>query len=162
MESFFFFPLAFCTVVAALVLITCRQPLYGALALVAATMGIAGLCALLGVPVLGAATLFIMGSIGLLCAFFTTSLRVELTPADSRRDSTPYIATFFALLLVVQFMMYSQVEGKVDEPTAIASVTAIASTLFADYLLPLHIVVLLLLCAMVGTLTLTRARKQES
>jgi len=161
-SSLLFFFLAFATVAAALVLITCRQPLHGALSLVAISMGLAGLCALLGAPVLGAATLFLMGSVGLLCAVFSTSLRVELVREANRRDRTPYLACVFALVLIAQFVMYAQVAGEVGEPTTISSAAAVAGALFADFLLPLHIVALLLLCAMVGTLALTRARKQRS
>ncbi len=159
MEAILFFLFALATVVAAVVLITCRQPLHGALALVVVAMGMAGLCVLLGAPVLGAATLLSMGGVGLLCALLTLSLRVELVHIASRAGMS-YLAIFFALLLAVQLLLYAEVAGEMDESATSASASAIASALFANFLLPLHIVVLLLLCAMLGTLVLTRAEKK--
>lgn len=159
MEPILFFSLSFFTVFAAVVLISCRQPLHGALALVAVAMGIAGLCALLGAPVLAAATLLLMGGVGLLCASLSLSLRIEEVDV-ARRDIASYLAIFMALILAVQFLLYSEVAGDIEELATIASAGAIAHALFADFLLPLHIVVLVLLCAMVGTLLLTRSGKR--
>ena len=158
-ESLVFFSLALITVAGAGVLITCTQPLHGAFALVAVAVGIAGLCVLLGAPVLAAVTLFLMGGFGLLCASLSLSLRL----AQARivhRDIAAYLAVFFALLLGVQLLLYSQVAGEMEESATMASANAIASALFADFLLPLHIVILLLLCAMVGTLVATRAEER--
>ena len=100
-----------------------------------------------------------MGGFGLLCASLSLSLRL----AQARivhRDIAAYLAVFFALLLAVQLLLYSQVAGEMEESATMASANAIASALFADFLLPLHIVILLLLCAMVGTLVATRAEER--
>lgn len=159
MESLVFFSLALVTVAGGGVLITCRQPLHGAFALTAIAIGVAGLCVLLGTSLLAAVILFLMGGFGLLCASLSLSLRVEQTRI-AHRDIASYLAVFFALLLVVQFLLYSDVAGEMEESATIASASVIARALFADFLLPLHIVVLVLLCAMVGTLVVTRAEER--
>ncbi len=162
MEYVLFFSLAAWTLVASTLLLLCRYVLHGALALVALAMGIAGFCALLGASFLGVASLLLCGGFGLVCALYAASLRTEHRRIGSGRDGVFYIAVFLGLVLVVQLLLsYAHVEGGREGLEESVGLAAVGHALYTDFLLPLHIVALLLLGSMLGIVALTRQRSQS-
>lgn len=157
MEYVLFFSLAAWTLVAATFLLLCRYALHGALALVALALGVAGFCALLGASFLGAASLLLFGGLGLVCALYTASLKTE--SARTSRDGVFYVALFLALVLAVQLLLsYAHVEAGGHGSQEATGLAAVGRMLYTDFLLPLHVVTLLLLGSMLGIVTLTRQR----
>ncbi len=150
-------------VVAALGLILKRNPIHGALFLVANLACIAALYLMLGAEFLAAAQIIVYA--GAIMVLFVFAIMVlipgkEETGPDPRRLTRLAALPVGGLLLIQLAMIVTARRGPavpVPAPAA-GGVEAIGRLLFTDYLFPFELTSVLLLAAMVGVLLLARRR----
>ena len=163
MEGFLFFVLAIGCVGAGLLVVTLRNVIHSAVAMMVCFGSLAGLYVLLGAPIVAAAQVLIyIGAISVLILF-----AIMLTQAGDANLPAPYHRqVWFAV--VAAFMTFALVgwAGIVTDWGAVAQVIAIdlprlATTLFTEYALPFEIIGLLLLAAIIGALFLARRPEDD-
>ena len=162
-SSVLFYLLAIGVVGAGLAVVTLRNIIHSAVAMMVCFGSLAGMYALLGAPIVAAAQVLIyLGAISVLILF-----AIMLTQAGDANLPAPFhrqlpIAVVVALAVtglvgwaVVQtdWQMAAEVTG--------AAVEAIATAVFTTYALPFEIISLLLLVAIIGAIFLARRPEED-
>lgn len=164
MASLIFFILSIVVVVASLMVILQRNPIYSALYLVFTFFSMAGIFLLLGAEFIAAIQVIVYaGAIMVLFLFVIMMLSLE------REEETPSqhpwqrrFAVIFGLILLITLggAVYSGVlkvgPTKVAVQPAVENTKAVAALLFTDYLLPFEIASILLFVAIVGAVYLAK------
>ncbi len=158
-----FFLLALGVIGGGLLVVTLRNIIHSAVAMMVCFGSLAGMYALLGAPIVAAAQVLIyLGAISVLILF-----AIMLTQAGDANLPSPFhrqaliagpIALAFAGL--VGWAVISTDWG-VAVTTVAVGVNAIATSLFTDYALPFEILSLLLLVAIIGAIYLARRPEDE-
>ena len=146
-----------------LAVVTLRNIIHCAIAMMVCFGALAGMYALLGAPIVAAAQVLIyLGAISVLILF-----AIMLTQAGDANIPAPFhrqvwLAALAALLMVglIGWGVIATDWGAAAE-TAAAELNAIATALFTDYALPLEIVSLLLLAAIIGAIFLARRPEED-
>lgn len=165
MPSFLFYFLAAVVIISSLVMITRRNPLPAATALVVAFLALAGLFAMLSAPLLAIIQVLVYaGAIMALVVFVLMLLNVqeEHLPAEPGL----YIQTGVALLVMTPvFVVLTMairrlpVSGMGPEVASdFGSIEAVGKHLFLAYGFPFELVSLLLTVAVVGVVVLAKRR----
>jgi NADH-quinone oxidoreductase subunit J len=154
---FFFF--AAVAVIFALVVILHRNPVVGALALVASFFALAVMYVLLDAPFLAALQVIVYaGAIMVLFLFVIMLLNLQHQSEDPTRPIQQFLGYFgsaaFAISLVYYISKYAVSESGL-KTRFVTSAKAIGIRLFEAYILPFEMVSILLLAAIVGALMLT-------
>jgi NADH:ubiquinone oxidoreductase subunit 6 (subunit J) len=161
-SSVLFFLLAIGVVGAGIAVVTLRNIIHSAVAMMVCFGSLAGMYALLGAPIVAAAQVLIyLGAISVLILF-----AIMLTQAGDANLPAPFhrqlpIAVVVALAIVgtVGWAVVQtdwRMAGAVE-----AAVETIAETLLTDFALPFEIISLLLLAAIIGAIYLARRPEED-
>jgi NADH:ubiquinone oxidoreductase subunit 6 (subunit J) len=146
-----------------LAVVTLRNIIHSAIAMMVCFGALAGMYVLLGAPIIAAAQVLIyLGAISVLILF-----AIMLTQAGDANLPAPFhrqvwLAALAAIVLVglIGWGVVATDWGAAAE-TAGVQLEAIAIALFTDYALPFEIVSLLLLAAIIGAIFLARRPEED-
>ena len=161
---FFFF--AAVAVVFALVVVLHRNPVVGALSLVASFFALAVMYVLLDAPFLAALQVIVYaGAIMVLFLFVIMLLNLQHRPEASTRPIQQFLgyftSAFFGVGLVYYLSKYAVMHSSAARYFD-ASARAIGKEIFQAYIFPFEAVSILLLAAIVGALLLSGRSVQRS
>ena len=167
-----FYLFATIAVVASLLVIAQRNPIYSVLLLVASFGALSGLYVLLEAPFVAAIQIIIYaGAIMVLFLFVVMLLNAPQEDTEYDVKAHPLLrpgpmkfgavlAAAFAVELIWALMRNRARPDPVDS-TAVSSVAAIGRTLFTEYGFPFEVTSVLILVAMVGAVVLARRTPPE-
>ena len=150
---------------AGLAVVTLRNVIHSAIAMMVCFGALAGMYALLGAPIVAAAQVLIyLGAISVLIIF-----AIMLTQAGDASLRAPFHRqaplAVLAAVIVVGLVGWAVVQtdwGAVGSATAVAvNLQGLATALFTDYALPFEIISLLLLAAIIGAIFLARRPEED-
>ncbi|MEZ5331742.1 MAG: NADH-quinone oxidoreductase subunit J [Thermoanaerobaculia bacterium] len=163
-----FYLFAAVAVAAALAVVTLRNPMYGAIALLTCFLSVAALFFLRHAEFLGVVQIFVYGG-GIMVLFLFVIMLVNLHRLHESRLFAPHgaMALVLALVLVALLVLIVYPLGFPQPDPAPASFVAVDGTLagnsqavawqlYRGYLLPFEIVSVFLLVAMIGAVVLGR------
>ena len=162
-SSVLFFLLAVGVVGAGIAVVTLRNIIHSAVAMMICFGSLAGMYALLGAPIVAAAQVLIyLGAISVLILF-----AIMLTQAGDANLPAPFhrqlpIAAVIALAIIgmVGWAVVRTDWGVAAAPV-VAAVEDIADALFTTYALPFEIISLLILVAIIGAIFLARRPEED-
>ncbi len=167
-DALLFYAFAALAVAGATLVVTLRNPMYGAIALLTCFLAVAALFLLRHAEFLAAVQVFVYGG-GIMVLFLFVIMLVNLHRLREHRlflghwPIAAVVAVLFAGLLGVAAL--GQRAGRPQSGAlvsvgsqALGNSQAVAWTLFRDYLLPFEIASLFLLVAMIGAVVLGRRR----
>jgi len=162
-SSVLFFLLAVGVVGAGFAVVTLRNIIHSAVAMMICFGSLAGMYALLGAPIVAAAQVLIyLGAISVLILF-----AIMLTQAGDANLPAPFhrqlpIAAVIALAVIgVAGWAIAQTDWGLAPEAVGATVDAIANAVFTRYALPFEIISLLLLVAIIGAIFLARRPEED-
>lgn len=175
-EALLFWVFGFVTVVASLLVIAQRNPVYSVLLLIASFAGLSGLYVLLDAPFTAVTQMVVYaGAILVLFLFVVMLLNAPnedteeditrlktITAATARLRSGPLLfGAFLAIVLVVELLWaLRRITGAPrfdpDAADAVSSVSAIGRVLFTEYQFAFEVTSVLIIVAMVGAVVLAR------
>ncbi|GMR04557.1 MAG: NADH-quinone oxidoreductase subunit J [Thermodesulfobacteriota bacterium] len=169
MEQFFFYIFAVIALVSAVAVITMRNVVHSALALMICFLQVAAIFILLRAPFLAAVQVFIyVGAVMVLFLFAVMVLGVgrETFGEKFHSQSIPALITLAVLFMVMGLFVFT---GKLTVPmgryteAALSSNTeVIGKALYTQYIFPFEVVSVLLLIALIGTVVLVmRGRTRQ-
>jgi NADH:ubiquinone oxidoreductase subunit 6 (subunit J) len=143
--------------------VTLRNIIHSAIAMMVCFGSLAGMYALLGAPIVAAAQVLIyLGAISVLILF-----AIMLTQAGDANLPSPFhkqaaLAALVALV-VVGLIGWAVVQTDWGNATVVivVSIAALSKALFTDYALPFEILSLLLLAAIIGAIYLARRPEDD-
>ncbi|HEX2767276.1 MAG TPA: NADH-quinone oxidoreductase subunit J [Candidatus Limnocylindria bacterium] len=146
-----------------LAVVTLRNIIHSAVAMMVCFGSLAGMYALLGAPIVAAAQVLIyLGAISVLILF-----AIMLTQAGDANLPAPFHRQL-PIAIVVALAMFGLVGWAVVQtdwtalgPIVGTSVEAIATALFSTYALPFEIISVLLLVAIIGAIYLARRPEED-
>jgi NADH:ubiquinone oxidoreductase subunit 6 (subunit J) len=148
---------------AGLLVVTLRNIIHSAIAMMVCFGSLAGMYALLGAPIVAAAQVLIyLGAISVLILF-----AIMLTQAGDANLPAPFHPQVWvaalAALAIVGLTGWAAVttNWKAAATTVAIVVSALAKSLFTDYALPFEILSLLLLVAIIGAIYLARRPEED-
>ena len=146
-----------------LAVVTLRNIIHSAVAMMVCFGSLAAMYALLGAPIIAAAQVLIyLGAISVLILF-----AIMLSQAGDANLPAPFHrqVPFAALVSLVMFGLIAFVIVQTDwaaaAEVAVVSVEALANVLFTTYALPFEIISLLLLAAIIGAIFLARRPEED-
>lgn len=159
MEFAIFFFFAAVAVIFALVVVLHRNPVVGALSLVASFFALAVIYVLLDAPFLAALQVIVYaGAIMVLFLFVIMLLNLQRVPEPTTRPIQQFLgyttAAAFGVGLVYYLLKYAVFESLPAGPFR-ADARAIGKAMFEAYIFPFEMVSILLLAAIVGALMLS-------
>ncbi len=168
MDLIVFYLFAFIAVLAAVGVISLRNPVHSALSLAVVFVSLAAMYILLNAPFIAAAQVMVYaGAILILFLFVIMLLSPEIEKGTGPLKSQRALAGLFGAVLVIELAV---VVGRAAIPGATGQYTpevlarigdtqAVGGMLFTDYLLPFEITSMLLLVAVVGVIVLAKKTK---
>lgn len=164
MEILFFYLVALVAVVSALLVVTCKNPINSALALVNTFFSLAIFYVMLQAPFMAAIQVMVYaGAIMVLIIFVIMLLNLGSDTQKKVKHSVAGSAALAALmaLLVTYFLNRSEPTGLAGDITSeviakTGHTELIGKALFVDFLLPFEITSVLLLVAIVGAVVLAK------
>ena len=146
-----------------LLVVTLRNIIHSAIAMMVCFGSLAGMYALLGAPIVAAAQVLIyLGAISVLILF-----AIMLTQAGDANLPSPFhrqaILAALAAVVVVGLIGWAVVQTDWGNATVIIVIAldALSRALFTDYALPFEILSLLLLAAIIGAIYLARRPEDD-
>ena len=160
MEQLFFIMFAFMAIVAAVGVISLKNPVHSALSLMVCLFQVAAIFVLLRSPFLAVVQVFIyVGAVMVLFLFAVMVVdlrRVELESPFNARGIFAYIlAPIVAIELFAVIFISKSFDSFTTVSTLPTKVETLARVLFTEYLFPFEIVSVLLLVAMVAAIVMT-------
>ena len=146
-----------------LAVVTLRNIIHSAVAMMICFGSLAGMYALLGAPIVAAAQVLIyLGAISVLILFaiMLTQAGDANLPAPFHRQLPIAIVVALAIIGLVGWAVVQTDWGLAAEATS-AAVSDIARAIFTDYALPFEIISLLLLVAIIGAIYLARRPEED-
>ncbi len=162
-SSVLFFLLAVGVVGAGIAVVTLRNIIHSAVAMMICFGSLAGMYALLGAPIVAAAQVLIyLGAISVLILFaiMLTQAGDANLPAPFHRQLPIAVVVALAIIGLVGWAVV-QTDWAVAAEPVVAGVEAIAMALFTDYALPFEIISLLILVAIIGAIFLARRPEED-
>jgi NADH:ubiquinone oxidoreductase subunit 6 (subunit J) len=148
---------------AGIAVVTLRNIIHSAVAMMVCFGSLAGMYALLGAPIVAAAQVLIyLGAISVLILFaiMLTQAGDANLPAPFHRQLPIAIVVALAIVGTVGWAVVQTDWGLAAE-AASATVERIAETLLTDFALPFEIISLLLLAAIIGAIYLARRPEED-
>jgi NAD(P)H-quinone oxidoreductase subunit 6 len=148
---------------AGVAVVTLRNIIHSAVAMMVCFGSLAGMYALLGAPIVAAAQVLIyLGAISVLILFaiMLTQAGDANLPAPFHRQ-LPFAAIVALTLIGLVGWAVVQTDWALAGEAAAAGVDAIATALFTDYALPFEIISLLILVAIIGAIFLARRPEED-
>lgn len=169
-EQLIFYVFAFITVMSALMVISARNPVYGALFLVSAFVSSAVLWVLLEMEFLALALIFVyVGAVMTLFLFVVMMLNIHVEPL--KRVFTRYtpigilisVAVLALMIYILIAQHFSLEKYPIPAPQAMdfSNVKAIGAKLYTFYMLPFEVASILLLTAIVAAISLAMPKRRE-
>ncbi|PYX08259.1 MAG: NADH-ubiquinone/plastoquinone oxidoreductase subunit 6 [Acidobacteria bacterium] len=162
--TFFFYFLSAVTVISGIAVITRRNPVHSALALIVALLGQAGLYLMLYAPfVAGVQIILYAGGIMVLFLFVIMLVNIERAQKEEQFNKQWIVGIVAALALGVLFVLV-YMKGKGLFPQTVAQLPegentqGIAMLLYRDYMFAFEIASLLLLVAIIGAVVMAKKR----
>jgi NADH:ubiquinone oxidoreductase subunit 6 (subunit J) len=146
-----------------LAVVTLRNVIHSAIAMMVCFGSLAGMYALLGAPIVAAAQVLIyLGAISVLILFaiMLTQAGDANLPAPFHRQMPLAVVIAVAMVALVGWAIF-QTDWPVAGPAVAAAVGAIATALFTTYALPFEFISLLLLAAIIGAIVLARRPEED-
>lgn len=146
-----------------LAVVTLRNIIHSAVAMMICFGSLAGMYALLGAPIIAAAQVLIyLGAISVLILFaiMLTQAGDANLPAPFHRQGPIAVVVALAVVVLVGWAAVATDWGAGAQAVAIG-LQAIASAIFTDYALPFEIISLLLLAAIIGAIYLARRPEED-
>jgi len=146
-----------------LAVVTLRNIIHSAIAMMVCFGSLAGMYALLGAPIIAAAQVLIyLGAISVLILFaiMLTQAGDANLPAPFHRQGPIAVVVALAVVVLVGWAAVATDWGAGAQAVAIG-LQAIASAIFTDYALPFEIISLLLLAAIIGAIYLARRPEED-
>ena len=146
-----------------LAVVTLRNIIHSAIAMMVCFGSLAGMYALLGAPIVAAAQVLIyLGAISVLILFaiMLTQAGDANLPAPFHRQLPVAIVIAVAMIGLVGWAVVQTDWGLATEAVG-ASVESIAQVLFTEFALPFEIISLLLLVAIIGAIYLARRPEED-
>ena len=162
-SSVLFFLLAFGVVGGGLAVVTLRNIIHSAVAMMICFGSLAGMYALLGAPIVAAAQVLIyLGAISVLILFaiMLTQAGDANLPAPFHRQLPVAIVVALAIIGLVGWAVV-QTDWALATEAIGADVDSIAHVLFTEFALPFEIISLLLLVAIIGAIYLARRPEED-
>ena len=162
-SSVLFFVLAAGVVGAGAAVVTLRNIIHSAVAMMVCFGSLAGMYALLGAPIVAAAQVLIyLGAISVLILFaiMLTQAGDANLPAPFHRQVPIAVVVALAIIGLVGWAALQTDWGLATEAAA-AGVEAIAVAVFTTYALPFEIISMLLLVAIIGAIYLARRPEED-
>jgi NAD(P)H-quinone oxidoreductase subunit 6 len=148
---------------AGLAVVTLRNIIHSAVAMMVCFGSLAGMYALLGAPIVAAAQVLIyLGAISVLILFaiMLTQAGDANLPAPFHRQQPIAAVISLALIGLVGWAVI-QTDWNAAADALSAAVDAIAAAVFTDFALPFEIISLLLLVAIIGAIYLARRPEED-
>jgi NADH:ubiquinone oxidoreductase subunit 6 (subunit J) len=148
---------------AGIAVVTLRNIIHSAVAMMVCFGALAGMYALLGAPIVAAAQVLIyLGAISVLILFaiMLTQAGDANLPAPFHRQLPIAVVVALAIIGMVGWAVVQTDWGLAAEAAA-AGVDSIAIALFTDFALPFEIIALLLLVAIIGAIYLARRPEED-
>jgi NADH:ubiquinone oxidoreductase subunit 6 (subunit J) len=158
-----FFVLAIGVVGAGLAVVTLRNVIHSAIAMMVCFGALAGMYALLGAPIVAAAQVLIyLGAISVLIIFaiMLTQAGDASLPAPFHRQ-VPLAALVSGVIVGLVGWAVVQTDWGTATTAVAVNLEALATALFTDYALPFEIISLLLLAAIIGAIYLARRPEED-
>ena len=162
--TFFFYLLSGVAILSAILVITRRNPVHSAMALIFTLLALAGLYLMLYAPfVAGVQIILYAGGIMVLFLFVIMLVNIERAQREVRFNQQWHIGILASLVLGILFV-YVYKRGATIFPMNPVSLPEPLNTqqlgmaLFRNYLLPFEIASLLLLVAIVGAVVMAKKR----
>src|SRR6266496_5335853 len=158
--TFFFYFLSAVTVISGVMVITRRNPVHSALALILALLGQAGLYLMLYAPfVAGVQIILYAGGIMVLFLFVIMLVNIERAQKEEQFNHQWHVGIVASLALGILFLYVFKRGSSIFPVNPVSmpepqNVQQIAMALFRQYLLPFEIASLLLLVAIVGAVVM--------
>ncbi len=162
-SSVLFFLLAVGVVGAGAAVVTLRNIIHSAVAMMICFGSLAGMYALLGAPIVAAAQVLIyLGAISVLILFaiMLTQAGDANLPAPFHRQGPVAVVVALAIVGLVGWAVI-QTDWNAAGGAAAAAVEDIAAAIFTRYALPFEIISLLLLVAIIGAIYLARRPEED-
>ena len=162
-SSVLFFLLAIGVVGAGLAVVTLRNIIHSAVAMMVCFGSLAGMYALLGAPIVAAAQVLIyLGAISVLILFaiMLTQAGDANLPAPFHRQVPIAVVISLAIAGLVSWAVI-QTDWPAAAEAATAAVEDIATAIFTEFALPFEIISLLLLVAIIGAIYLARRPEED-
>ena len=148
---------------AGIAVVTLRNIIHSAVAMMICFGSLAGMYALLGAPIVAAAQVLIyLGAISVLILFaiMLTQAGDATLPAPFHRQVPIAVVIALAIVGLVGWAVIQTDWGVVPQAVA-AAVDAIANAVFTTYALPFEIISLLILVAIIGAIFLARRPEED-
>ncbi|MDE3000961.1 MAG: NADH-quinone oxidoreductase subunit J [Gemmatimonadota bacterium] len=169
MEQIFFYAFAAIALVAAVLLVAFRNPVYSALSLVAAFFALAGLFVLLNAYFLAAVQIIVYAG-AIMVLFLFVIMLLNLGHSDAlERVAGKYrrvAVVMLAAVLVAQlgFMAgrrWAGTPASGDAPLFTDNINTIGRMLYTRYLFPFEVVSLILLVALIGVMVMVKGHRES-
>lgn len=167
MEQFFFLIFAAVAVGSAVAVVTLKNPVHSALALIVCLLQVACLFVLLRSPFLAVVQIFIyVGAVMVLFLFvvFVLDIRkmmMDTFPFRKRGIALWIIAAIAIEVEIVIFMSRFKEIGLAGPAPEMVKVETIGKVLFTKYLFPFEVVSVILLVAIVGAIVMTTTKRSD-
>jgi len=166
METLFFLIISFVAIVSAILVVTCKNPINSALALIMTFFCLATYYVMLDAPFMAAIQVMVYAGAIMVLMVFTIMLlnvRVDATKKHSHMLLFGSIIGFFTLINTVIVIVKSRAAlptgpYTVDMLKNIGHTELIGKELFTTFLLPFEVTSILLLVAMVGAVILAKKK----
>jgi len=166
METLFFAIITLVAIVSAILVISCKNPINSALALVMTFFCLATYYVMLDAPFMAAIQVMVYAGAIMVLIVFTIMLlniRVDATKKHSHKILLGSIIGFFTLVNTVYILMKSKVAApngpfNGDVIKQIGHTELIGQEMFTKFLLPFEITSILLLVAIVGAVILAKKK----
>lgn len=166
LQAIFFYFCAASAVAMALLVVSARNPVYSATALIGCLLSVAGIFALHSAHLLALLQVLVYaGAIMVLILFVLMLLNLSPQELGERRISLrkvtgAYLTGAIATLMMVRFTKHGWAPASPVEP-GFGTIEGVGKVLYTKYLLPFEMVSLLLLAAIIGAVVLTRKEKGD-
>jgi NADH-quinone oxidoreductase subunit J len=166
METLFFTVVSLVAIVSAILVVTCKNPINSALALILTFFCLATYYVMMDAPFLAAVQVMVYAGAIMVLIVFTIMLlniRVDATKKHTHKVVLGLVIGFFTLLNTAYIIFKSQAAQPVDTYTPdviriVGHTQLIGKEMFTNFLLPFEITSILLLVAIVGAVILAKKK----
>ena len=165
-QAIFFYGFAASAVAMALLVVSARNPVYSAMALIGCLLSVASIFALQSAHLLALLQVLVYAGAIMVLILFVLML-LNLSPQELgerrvtvRRVAGAYLVGVVGTILMIRFSKHHWAPPSELDPD-FGTIEAVGTVLYTKYLLPFEMVSLLLLAAIIGAVVLTRKEKGD-
>jgi NADH-quinone oxidoreductase subunit J len=165
-QAIFFYVFAASAVVMALMVVSAKNPVYSAMALIGCLLSVASIFALQSAHLMALLQILVYAGAIMVLILFVLML-LNLSPQELgerhvtvRRVTGAYLVGAVATLVVIRVAKHVWAPSSTLDPD-FGTVKQVGTVLYTKYLLPFEMVSLLLLAAIIGAVVLTRKERGD-